>query len=208
MYKIQNSTKFRGFGETSWEAGDTSDSSTRKAELDDLIKKANSVPITEVLRFYGVRLIQHKKAICPFITHSSGKESTPSFTIYSETNTFFCYGCSTGSKGVDFVSLMDNISRPKAAAKIINLYGSGVMVDIEQDQNAYSERMRLYMEFSNYVYDFMQSHLRSEHAIMFIEEITSMFDDMNIKYKLGNDALESLVFKLKDQIDRYSCQQL
>lgn len=205
MHKLQNSSGFFGYGETSWEAGDITDPFARDKELK---AKANTVPLVKVFKFYGLRLNeQNKKICCPFKSHSGGKETTPSFTFYPETNTYCCYGCGQGSTPVTFVANMEKISHTQAAAKIINLYGSDVSSDIEPEES-YSEKMRLYMDFSNYVYDFIQRNLQNEDAMKFIDRVTSIFDRMSAERNLGNDALESLVFKLKDQIDRYSCPQL
>lgn len=103
---------------------------------------------------------------------------------------------------------MENISKYKAALKIINLYGVGELADIEYEQENFSDKMKLYMEFSDYVYEFIQHNIDNASALKYIEKITWIFDKQNSKCKLSNDALESLIFKLKDQIDRYSCQQL
>src|SRR5437016_1222250 len=108
MHKLQDSTGFNSFGETSWETGDTSDSSSRKAYFKELIAKANSVRLIRIFGFYGIRIDeQNKKIICPFKSHSNGKESTPSFVYYPQTNTYCCYGCKQGSTPVDFVANMD-----------------------------------------------------------------------------------------------------
>ena len=207
MHKLQNSTGFTGFGETSWETGDSSDAPSRKAFFKELIAKGNSVRLIRIFGHYGIRIDeQNKKIICPFKSHSGGKESTPSFVYYPQTNSYWCFGCKQGSTPVDFVANMDGSKNWQAAYKIINLYDvdTGTVID---EQESFSEKMRLYMEFSNYVYEFIQCNLKNEEAIKFVEEIASIFDRMNAKRDLGNDALESLVFKLKDQIDRYTCPQ-
>lgn len=209
MHKLQDSTGFTGFGETSWETGDSSDASSRKAYFKELIAKANTIRLIRIFNIYGIRIDeQNKKITCPFKSHSNGRESTPSFVYYPQTNSYWCFGCKQGKTPVDFVANMDNIPIWKAAYKIINLYGADVNVDIESEQESFSEKMRLYMDFSNYVYEFIQRNLKNEEAMKFVEEITSIFDRMNAKRDLSNDALESLVFKLKDQIDRYTCPQL
>lgn len=206
MHKLQNSTGFIGYGETSWEAGDVTDPFARNKEL---IAKANTVPLLRLFKAYGIRLNeQYTKIICPFKSHSGGRESTPSFVFYPHTNSYSCYGCKQGSSPTDFVANMDNIKLTEAANKIINLYGTDVVLDIELlDQESFSERMSLYMDFSNYVYEFIQRNLKNEDALRYVEELNSIFDGLLAKRDLSNDALESLVFKLKDQIDRYSCQQ-
>jgi len=208
MHKLQDSTGFNGFGETSWETGDSSDASTRKLYFKELITKANSIRLIRLFKIYGIRIDeQNKKITCPFKSHANGRESTPSFIFYPQSNTYWCFGCKQGSTPTDFVANMDNLPTWKAAHKIINLYGSEATLDIENEQESFSEKMRLYMDFSNYVYEFIQNNLRNEEALQFVEKVTSIFDRMNSKRDLSNDALESLVFKLKDQIDRYTCPQ-
>lgn len=202
MHKLQNSTGFNGYGETSWEAGDVADPLARVKEL---IAKANTVPLLRIFKTYGIRLNeQYTKIICPFKSHSGGRESTPSFVFYPHTNSYSCYGCKQGSTPTDFVRYMENIKPSAAAHKIINLYGSDVTQDIDLlDQESFSERMNLYMDFSNYVYDFIQRNLKDENALKYVEDLASIFDTQLSKRNLNNEAVENLIFKLKDQIDRY-----
>ena len=42
--------------------------------------------------------------LCPF--HS---EKTPSFTVYPENNSFYCFGCGAGGDVVTFVRRMENL---------------------------------------------------------------------------------------------------
>lgn len=60
-------------------------------ELIEKIREAN--PITEVMEEYGVHVGHDGKACCPF-----HEEDTPSFQVYTETNTYHCYGCGAGTK--------------------------------------------------------------------------------------------------------------
>ena len=47
--------------------------------------------------------------LCPF--HS---ENTPSFTVYPETNSFYCFGCGAGGDAVTFVRRMENLDYVEA----------------------------------------------------------------------------------------------
>lgn len=53
--------------------------------------------------------------ICPF--HN---ESGPSFTIYLDTNKFWCYGCSAGIDTIDFVMRKDDCDFITAVKKLVN----------------------------------------------------------------------------------------
>ena len=58
------------------------------------IKYANSLPLLSILAHYGVYLDESNRKIgCPFPSHKNGKEQTPSFVYYHNTNTFWCFGC-------------------------------------------------------------------------------------------------------------------
>lgn len=61
-------------------------------ELKDLIREQN--PLREVLADYGIEVRPDGKAFCPF-----HEERTPSFHVYDESNTYYCYGCGAGTKG-------------------------------------------------------------------------------------------------------------
>lgn len=81
------------------------------------IKAAKEVPITdfyfyEKTRRVGSTLIGR----CPF--HS---DKTPSFTIYLESNTFHCFGCSAGSDTIDYVMKDKEINFLQAVRAILKL---------------------------------------------------------------------------------------
>jgi len=202
MCKLQNSTGFSGFGETSWETGDVAISAAGKAYVDNLISKSNLAPILDILNIYKIKLKNGNKLTCPFPAHSNGKESTPSFVVYPKTNTFWCYGCGTGSAPVDFVANMESISVVNAAKKIICLFEGKDVIDIERDTESYSVKFGLYLDFSNIVYNFIQNN-RNDDAIKYIEKITFIFDSLCATDDFSNEALESLIFKLNDLALRF-----
>lgn len=47
--------------------------------------------------------------LCPF--HN---EKTPSFTVYPETQSFYCFGCGAGGDAITFVRRMDNLDYMEA----------------------------------------------------------------------------------------------
>ena len=44
------------------------------------------------------------KGLCPF--HS---ERTPSFTVYPESNSYYCFGCGAGGDAVTFIKNIENL---------------------------------------------------------------------------------------------------
>jgi len=69
------------------------------------ISKAKEVLITELyqgeLRHFTNKWI----GLCPF-----HKENTPSFYIYENTNTFYCFGCGISGDSLDFIQKNKNIN--------------------------------------------------------------------------------------------------
>tara|TARA_Y100000310_G_scaffold230871_1_gene233421 strand:- start:855 stop:1547 length:693 start_codon:yes stop_codon:yes gene_type:complete len=72
---------------------------TTKDSVDEIqVEEAKRVPIEN---FYDDKLIRtgkKAKGKCPF-----HKEKTPSFVIYLDQNSFYCYGCHAGGSVIDFL---------------------------------------------------------------------------------------------------------
>lgn len=175
----------------------------------DLIKRANSVPIIQVFSHYNIKIPTGVKLItCPFKFHKGGHERTASFEYYSHTNTFYCHGCTSGTKPTDFVAKMDNISKTEAAHKILSLFESEFDENDLLDVPDVAERLKIMMDFSDTVRNFRQSNL-NEKAEEFIEHISSVYDLLNARHKLDNEGLRSSIDKLKHVIAQYqSCYTL
>jgi hypothetical protein len=77
--------------------------------------------ITDVLAFYGVVVKHGNKALCPL--HN---EKTPSFTIYTNTNSWHCFGCGVGGSVIDFVMAYFELDALEAAKKLDTDYGMGL----------------------------------------------------------------------------------
>lgn len=169
-----------------------------------LIKQADSVPITKLFKYYGFNLNdQNRKIICPFSSHKGGRENSPSFYFYPVTNSFWCFGCKVGTRCCDFVSNMDNISKLTAAKKIIKLFNSDVDEDaVFIDRENFSEKLEIMLDFSNNVRNFRQSN-SDVKSLLFIENICMIYDNLNYKHKLSNEALRLVVNQLKEKINYY-----
>ena len=64
-------------------------------------------PIEDVVNSYSTikRHGSTSKCLCPF--HS---EKTPSCTIYSDTQSFYCFGCGAGGDVISFIKKIENLS--------------------------------------------------------------------------------------------------
>lgn len=185
--------------------GDFTNSFTGKDYYQDLINKANSVPIINIFKLYGYNLNEYnKKIICPFKFHKGGRESTASFCYYAATNSFKCFGCNAGGRACEFISSLEGIKKIDAAHKILNLFHDDVDLDhinIE-NQGDFSERLEIMINFSNFIREFRSNNL-DEESYIFIEKICEIYDLHNSKRILDNKALQRVVEQLINKINLY-----
>ena len=56
--------------------------------------------------------------LCPF--HN---EKTPSFTVYPDTNSFYCFGCGAGGDVISFIRRIDNLDYVEAVKTVAQMAG-------------------------------------------------------------------------------------
>jgi len=67
------------------------------------------------------------KGLCPF--HS---EKTPSFTVYPQDNSFYCFGCGIGGNAITFIRQMEHLDYPDAVEFLAKRAGITVIRDDEK----------------------------------------------------------------------------
>lgn len=78
----------------------------------------NTIPITEIISMYTkLPWSLSRNMNCPL-----HKDNSPSFHIYEETNSFYCFGCHKWWNAINFVAEIENITTKEAFKKIVNLY--------------------------------------------------------------------------------------
>lgn len=187
-----------------WNAKPTYDTKPISKEQ---IKQANSIPIISVLGAYGLKISQHTKHIvCPFNRrHRDGQDKSPSFTIYPNTNSFWCFGCKTGSTPIDFVMNKRDINFHDAVIEILKILSNEISFD--NNENAiidFNQRLEILVEFSSFVRSKISSS--DKFDLGYIESVCATLDEFNRKYNknMTNDALLSIVDKLKQKINEKS----
>ena len=75
--------------------------------------------------------------LCPF--HS---EKTPSFVVYPENGSFYCFGCGAGGDVVTFVRMAEHLEYMEALRFLAQKAGIAMPEDIENDQSA-KQRVRI-----------------------------------------------------------------
>ncbi len=71
------------------------------------------------------------KGLCPF--HS---EKTPSFTVYPQDNSFYCFGCGAGGDAITFIRKRENLDYPDAVEFLANRAGITIVRD---ERHGYSQ---------------------------------------------------------------------
>ncbi len=77
--------------------------------------------------------------LCPF--HS---EKTPSFTVFTASNSFYCFGCGAGGDAITFVRRMENLEYPDAIEVLAKRAGITVRHTIEASGGKKYDRARFY----------------------------------------------------------------
>jgi hypothetical protein len=207
MQVIRCSSKSNGDGEVQGEDGDFLRAYGGENNFRELAQKANSVSLSKIFRFYKINIDEfNRKIVCPF--HKNGKEASASFYYYPETNSWHCYGCKEGSRVIDFVSLIEKCSYIDAINKVLSIFENENEVENSFDDSIlnrkfFSERLEIMLSFSDLVREFRLEN-DNEKAFNFIESICHIFDNLETKNKLNNEALKSVISKLKERIDNYA----
>ena len=97
---------------------------------DFLLELKERNPIEDVVSSYinikkGGR---NPKGLCPF--HN---EKTPSFTLYPENGSFYCFGCGTGGDVIRFIRLIENLDYVDAVKFLAQRAGMTVPIDSADD---------------------------------------------------------------------------
>ena len=73
-------------------------------------------PLGDAVEASGVRLRGRgrvRQGVCPFHDEAEG-----SFTVYADTERFYCFGCGAGGDVLDFVRRVENLSLPEAIQRL------------------------------------------------------------------------------------------
>lgn len=94
--------------------------------------------------------------LCPF--HG---EKTPSFTVYPETGSFFCFGCKVGGDVFSFTSLIENLDYMESIKLLAERSG------IALPESGYDDSMQ---KLKNTIYDINRETARFFHSYLMSEE--------------------------------------
>lgn len=118
-----------------------------KTDIEDVI----STYVT--LRKRGTTLT----GLCPF--HN---EKTPSFTVYPETQSFYCFGCGAGGDAVTFVRKIENLDYTDAVRALAER--AGMQMPSEGFDDSLSKRRRRILEANRQAAKFFNSCLMGDEG--------------------------------------------
>ena len=95
--------------------------------------------------------------LCPF--HN---EKTPSFTVYPETQSFYCFGCGAGGDAVTFMRKIENLDYTDAVKLLAERAGMQMPADGFDD--SLSKRKRRILEANRHAAKFFNSCLMSDEG--------------------------------------------
>lgn len=95
--------------------------------------------------------------LCPF--HN---EKTPSFTVYPENGSFYCFGCGVGGDVFSFIKLIENLDYADAIRYLAEKSGVNI-IETERDNSLQAMRNRIY-DINRETAKFYHSYLMSEEG--------------------------------------------
>lgn len=198
MFSISNKTRQVSHGKTRF--NDTDFGTNIKTN----IAKANTASLYKILNQYGVKIDAYSnKDRCPFSFHKNGFERSSSFYYYKNTNSFNCFGCNHGGGPVEFVSLIEDLSKEDAAIKINNDYETNAEISNNFIPN-FEITQKILLDFSKTVREFIYSNLDSELSAEYAEKVTFIFDTITSKHNLDIEGLRSITKKLTTKLNQYN----
>ncbi len=83
---------------------------------DEQIEMATQIPIADLYDGRLRRSGNNLTGLCPF-----HEDKRPSFTVYSQTNSCWCFGCQEGGNSIKFIMLLHGYSFPEAVKYLLGL---------------------------------------------------------------------------------------
>ena len=135
--------------------------------IDDLLDRADIVDVVGSrvdLRKSG----KNHSACCPF--HD---EKTPSFTVSSEKQFYYCFGCGAGGNAIGFVMDFDRVAFPEAVEKLAQNLGLEVPREAGRDDGFSQKRKALQdivQKADSYYRTQLREHPQSKVAVDYLKQ--------------------------------------
>lgn len=111
-----------------------------KEVIEEIVSRTDIVQLISgyvTLRRAGSNMV----GLCPF--HS---ERTPSFTVFTGSNSFYCFGCGAGGDAISFVRRTENLDYPDAVEFLAKRVGITVIdTDVRETRSRFDRKRMLAM---------------------------------------------------------------
>lgn len=126
---------------------------------DFLLELHSRTDIEQLISSYVVLKRRGKNLVglCPF--HN---EKTPSFTVYPESESFYCFGCGAGGEAISFIRRAENLDYTEAVKFLCDR--AGMNMPSEGYDNSLAEKRRRIYEINKEAARFFNSVLFSEEG--------------------------------------------
>ncbi len=119
------------------------------------------------------------KGLCPF--HN---EKTPSFTVYNDTQSFYCFGCGAGGDAVTFIKKIENLDYIDAVKLLAQRAGLQMPDDNSYDDSLSKKRRRV-LEINRETAKFYYSYLISPQGRVGLDYFLNRGLSMNTIKRFG-----------------------
>ena len=166
------------------------------------------VSVDDVLGIYGMRPIKkyNDKLYYQCPLHD---EKTPSFVVYQETNSFYCFGCDVGGDVIKLVEVMQHVSPLEATMELSNIFeldkGAGSAIEYNagglwQRIKEERERLKALDEWINHAFvslcDYWQLLKNAKENSRPLKP--GQYDELFVEACQKYDAIEYLMLYLAD----------
>lgn len=156
--------------------------------------------ILDILAEKGVELQKEGsviRAFCPF-HNDTGR---PNFTVYPQTNSWFCFACNMGGDVIKFLSKFDRISYAEAKDKLV---GTTVNMDSLQESldglKIPEEELRLNNELNVFISKVIRRHLKAHpNQLDKIMTILKTFD-LQLLPPVNSAKMDTIISSIKTQL--------
>lgn len=152
----------------------------------DILNK--KVPVLRLVKNYGFKPKESGDRYvisCPF----HPKDNTPSLTIYPSSNSWFCYGCSSGTTPLEFVKQIEDCSYKEAEEKLKKFLSKGAVTRPSFRKNKKEIEMELRFNLNVLYREFLKN--KGNKCTAWVDE---QFKDMDDFFSNERDLSDVEIF--------------
>lgn len=157
----------------------------------------NANPIDTVMGSYVHLVKRGRNYVCSCPFHS---EKTPSCTIFTDTQSFYCFGCGAGGDVITFIMKIENLDFSEAVKLLAQRSGIEIPQENSQDSSLAKRKTRIY-EMNRLAANFFYTNLvkgKDKQGLQYLAE-RKLTPATIKKYGLGyaSDSWDELCIMLK-----------